>query len=190
MNIAVLSSTRGSTLEAILLAEKNGELNPAEVVCVASDKKEAGALEVARKYQKEAFYLNPQNLKREEYNSHLALTLKNRDVKLVVLAGWMRILSPAFLNHFPDRVINIHPSLLPKHAGLMDLAAHQAVLNAQEKTSGMTVHKVIPEVDAGLIVLQKEVDVAPNETAESLKAKVQVLEKKWYPVAIKEMAEK
>jgi len=187
MRIALLSSTKGSTVEAILQAEKAGKLKPADVVCVLSNKKDAGALEVARQFGKEAIFLSPNNLTREEYDQHLALTLKNRGVKLVALAGWMRILSADFLAHFPDRVLNIHPSLLPKHAGLMDLDVHREVLKTKEKTSGMTIHLVVPKVDAGPIILQKEIAVEAGDTPESLKVKVQMLEKKWYPEAIRQL---
>ena len=98
----------------------------------------------------------------------------------------MRILSPVFINSFKNKILNIHPSLLPKHAGLMDLDVHQSVINACDNISGCTIHQVTEEVDAGDTILQLKCDVSENETAESLKAKIQALESKAWVEVIKD----
>jgi len=102
---------------------------------------------------------------------------------LVLLIGFMRILSPVFIKAFEGKILNIHPSLLPKHAGLMDLDVHQSVIDAGDDKSGCTIHQVTEEVDGGDIVLQLECEVVENDTPESLKEKVQGLESKaWVDV--------
>ena len=186
MRIAILSSSSGSTLRGIMKKQNSGQISPAQVVATVSYKKFSGSLEVAREYGCEAIFISPENLSRQEFDAHLALTLKNRKIDLVVLAGWMKILTNNFLVHFPNKVINIHPALLPKHAGLIDLNVHKSVIKAKDKKSGITIHLVTPQVDAGPILLQKKVKVLTNDTPEKLRAKVQSLERKWYPLVIRD----
>jgi phosphoribosylglycinamide formyltransferase 1 len=113
---------------------------------------------------------------REEFDAEVNSVLEAHGVDIVLLVGFMRILSPVFCSAWKGRAVNVHPSLLPKHAALMDLAVHQSVLDAGDKESGCTVHMVDEVVDAGSIVVQPSVAVDSSDTAESLKAKVQALE--------------
>ena len=113
---------------------------------------------------------------RAEYDAEVIKVLREAGVELVMMCGFMRIVSPEFCKDWEGRCINIHPSLLPKHAGGMDLEVHKAVVDAGETESGCTVHLVTEEVDGGPIVVQRMVKVEPGETPESLKAKVQAEE--------------
>jgi phosphoribosylglycinamide formyltransferase 1 len=121
----------------------------------------------------------------------LAKILKEHGVDLVVLIGYMRILTPEFVHQFPHRIINVHPALIPKFSGSGFYGAnvHEEVLKSKEKETGCTIHFVEEEVDAGEIIVQKKVAVDPSDTPETLKDKVQALEKKWYPEVIRWFAE-
>lgn len=189
MNIAVLASTNGTDLQAIIDEMKAGKMPGVELKFVLVNKEDCGAAEKARRAGIPVVFLNPKDasgksLAREIYDQHLDQVCKMYAIDLIVLVGWMRILSPWFVRQYPKKIINVHPSLLPKYPG-MDLDVHKAVIDAKEKESGMTIHYVDEEVDHGEIILQKKVSVAPNETPESLKKKVQELEKKWYPEVIR-----
>jgi phosphoribosylglycinamide formyltransferase-1 len=127
-------------------------------------------------------------MSREAFDKSVMDTLDYFETDLVVLGGFMRILGPEICEKYKNRIINIHPSLLPKFAGGMDTDVHQAVIDAGEKETGMTIHIVAEEVDTGPIVLQKSVEVSPDDTPETLKEKVQTLEKEWYPKVIQKFA--
>lgn len=191
MNICVLASTKGTVLQAIIDELKAGNMPGIELEFVLVDREDCGAADKARKEGIPLVFLNPvqngQKRSREDYDRELALICEQNNVDLVVLAGWMRILSPEFVRKYPKKIINIHPSLLPKYPG-MDLNVHQAVLEHGETETGMTIHYVDEGVDTGEIILQKTVAVDPGETAESLKEKVQALEKAWYPKVILQLA--
>jgi len=182
--IAVLSSTNGTNFQSILDAQSRGEMEGIEICCLITDKADCGAAEKARAADIKVYFIDPKPVNRETFDQSVLDTLKYFEVDLVVLGGFMKILSPATVEEFRDRIINIHPSLLPKHAGGMDLNVHQEVIDAGEKESGMTIHMVTEEVDAGRIILQKSVEVSPDDTADTLKTKVQELEKEWYPKTI------
>jgi len=188
MNICVLASTKGTVLQAILNELKQGKMPGIELKFVLVDREDCGAAEKARKEGIPMVFLNPrpngQKLDRVTYDEQLALVCEKYQVDLIVLAGWMRILSPEFVRKYPKKIINIHPSLLPKYPG-MDLDVHQAVLDHGESESGMTIHYVDEGVDTGEIILQKSIAIDQGETPESLKEKVQSLEKTWYPEAIR-----
>jgi formyltetrahydrofolate-dependent phosphoribosylglycinamide formyltransferase len=117
--------------------------------------------------------------------------MEEKKVDLVCLIGYMRILTPVFVRKFPRRIINVHPALMPKFggAGYYGSNVHEAVLKAGETETGCTFHFVDEGVDSGEIILQKKVEVIPSDTAETLKAKVQGLEKSWYPEVIRWFAE-
>ena len=125
---------------------------------------------------------------RETYDQSVADTLAYFDIDLVVLGGYMKILGPAVVEKYRGRILNVHPSLLPKFSGGMNLNVHQSVIDAGETESGMTIHLVDEGVDTGEIILQKKVSLEPGETTESLKEKVQSLEKEWYPKVVKAFA--
>eukprot|EP00927_Polykrikos_kofoidii_P059717 TRINITY_DN54857_c0_g1_i1.p1 TRINITY_DN54857_c0_g1~~TRINITY_DN54857_c0_g1_i1.p1 ORF type:complete len:648 (-),score=122.97 TRINITY_DN54857_c0_g1_i1:183-2126(-) len=174
--IALVGSTRGSSSQVTIDAAKSGSLD-ASVVLIVSNRKDAGILERAEREGIRGLYLPcTKGTERAVYDSELTRVLRDEGVDIVMLVGFMRIMSAEFCQEWSGRVINVHPSLLPKHAGGMDLEVHRAVLAAGEAESGCTVHLVTESVDGGPIVVQRKVSVAKDETAESLKAKVQAEE--------------
>ena len=173
LKIGVLGSTRGTDLEGVIKAIKEGRLQ-AEVVVVISDRKGAYILERARKYGIEAVYISPREFSsRENFDRKVSQLLREREVEIVLLIGYMRILSPSFVKEWKNRIMNIHPSLLPAFAGGMDLNVHEEVIKRGVKISGCTLHFVDEGADTGPIILQKAVEVDEEETPETLKAKVQ-----------------
>lgn len=188
--IAVLASTKGTDLQAIIEEIKAGKMPGIELTAVISNKKNAYALERAKSQGFEAIFVDPKNKTRQEYDKELAELIKNKDVDLVCLIGYMRILSPEFVREFPRKIINVHPALMPKFSGPGYFGAnvHEEVLKAGETESGCTFHFVDEGVDTGEIILQEKVQIATNETPDSLKDKVQSLEKKWYPEIIRRFA--
>lgn len=184
-NIGVISSGRGENLRYILQAERSGYL-PARTRIVLTDQPEAGALQIAGEFDVPSLCLDPKGLKREEYDRQLIEHLDGAGVELVVLTGFMRILSPAFVKHYKDRILNIHPALLPSFRG-MD--AFQQALDHGVKWTGTTIHIVDDDVDHGPIVLQVPVPVRDDDTHDVLKARIQQAEYKAYPKAIKKFLE-
>ena len=183
--LGVLISGRGSNLQAIIDAIAAGRLE-ARIAVVISNREGAVGLERARAAGLETLVLDHRDkaryASREEYDRALVAELKARRVGLVCLAGFMRLLSPAFINAFPNGILNIHPSLLPSFPGL------DAQVQAWEhgvKVSGATVHFVTADLDAGPIVLQRAVPVADDDTPETLAARILVEEHKLYPEAIR-----
>ncbi|MGQ3889473.1 phosphoribosylglycinamide formyltransferase [Legionella sp. CNM-1927-20] len=189
IRLGILGSTRGSNLVAIVEAIKQKTLN-ASIEIVVSNKAKAPILEKAAHAGLYTAYLSAKGLTREEYDCKLSQLLRKYQVDLVVLIGYMRILSAEFIQKWQQKIINIHPSLLPAYAGLMDLEVHQAVLEAGEKHSGCTVHYVNEEVDAGPIILQKQCDILPTDTPEALKTRIQKLEGILLIDAIKTISQK
>jgi phosphoribosylglycinamide formyltransferase 1 len=187
--IAVLSSTRGTNFQSILDAKASGELSNVEICCLITNKADCGAAQKARDKGIKVYYFSSKEMNREAFDKAVMDTLDYFEADLVVLGGFMRILGPEICEKYKNRIINIHPSLLPKFAGGMDTDVHKAVIDAGEKESGMTIHVVSKDVDEGPIVIQKSVAVDPGETPETLKAKVQALEKKWYPRVIQMFAD-
>ena len=185
LRIAVLGSTRGTDLQAVIDAIESGGLD-AEVVCVISNRRKAYILERARKHGIEAIYISPKGLSREEYDRLVMKELEKRaPIDLVLLIGYMRILSNEFVRRYRWRIMNIHPSLLPAFAGGMDLDVHRAVLDYGVKVTGCTLHFVDEGVDTGPIILQKPVKVDEDDTPETLKSKVQKAEQEIILEAIK-----
>lgn len=175
VRIGVLGSTRGTALEGLLQAVTGGSLN-AEVVLIFSDKQEAPILERAARYGVHASFLDPAGVSRSAYDDRVTALLRALDVDLVLMVGYMRIVSPQFVAGWRGRLLNVHPSLLPAFAGLMNLRVHEAVLASGVAETGCTVHQVSEQVDAGEIVLQKRCPVLPGDTPESLRDRVQALE--------------
>lgn len=186
--IAVLASTRGTVLAAILRELEAGRLPGVELAGVFSNK-ECGAIEKARDAQVPAFVYEAKGKSREDFDQEMLHDLKRLNVDLVVLVGYMRILSAPFVEAFRNRIINVHPSLLPAFAGGMDGSVHEAVLAAGVSKTGCTVHMVDETVDGGRILLQKECEVSRVDTVESLKDKVQALESEAVPEVIRAFAE-
>ena len=180
--IAVLLSGRGSNFMAIHDAILAGKIN-AEIVLVFSNKKDARGLQIAKERGLEILFLNPKDLpSREEYDKKIVEELRKRNVDLVCLAGYMRILTPYFVNQYRNRIMNIHPALLPSFPGLH---AQKQALDYGVKFSGATVHFVTEEVDAGPIIIQAVVPVFQYDTEETLSARILEQEHKIYPEAIK-----
>jgi phosphoribosylglycinamide formyltransferase-1 len=159
----------------IIEAIEEGRLN-AVIKIVISDKPDALILEKARAHNIPAWYVSSQGHSRESYDQMLHQLFIDHHVDLGLLIGFMRILSGKFTKQWPGKLMNVHPSLLPKHGNLMDLSVHEAVLNSGDEETGCTVHMVEEAVDAGAIILQKRCPVSPDDTSLSLKAKVQALE--------------
>lgn len=179
--IVVLISGRGSNMLAIARAAVSGQL-PVEVRAVISDKADAPGLASAAELNIPTRTLSPREFAdRDTYDAALADLVASFDPGLVVLAGFMRILSPRFIDRFADRIFNIHPSLLPKYRGLH---THRRVLEAKECDHGVSVHLVTHDLDAGPVIIQACIAVRPDDTEASLSARVQRQEHRIYPQAI------
>lgn len=175
MRLGILGSTRGTNLQAIIEAVQSQTL-AAQIAIVLSNKADAAILERASAHHIPVKFVDPKGLTREDFDLEVSKILQTHQVDLIILIGYMRILSADFVRQWQDKIINVHPSLLPKFSGKMDLDVHRSVLNTQEKTTGCTVHYVTAEVDAGPILLQKTCEVLPTDTPETLKYSVQQLE--------------
>jgi phosphoribosylglycinamide formyltransferase-1 len=187
--IGILGSGKGSNCRAILERIRSGEL-AAEPRLVVSDVLDAPILDMAREFGVANAYLPPGRFRTRlepEIEEQLVQMLRDAGVELVVLAGFMRVLHEPMLKAFPRRIINIHPSLLPKFPGL---EAWKQALVAGETVTGCTVHYVDEQIDHGQILAQKEVRILPNDTADSLHARIQVLEHQLYPAVIAEFCER
>jgi len=182
--IGVLISGRGSNLKAIIDAIQRRELD-ARIAVVISNRSGAPGLDHAIGAGIEALVIDHQAYAtREEYDRALVYELRKRDVALVCLAGFMRLLSPVFVDAFPNRILNIHPSLLPKYPGLHP---QQQALDDHATESGATVHFVNKDLDAGPIVLQESVPVRPGDTADRLAERILEVEHRLYPRAIQQV---
>ena len=173
--VAVLISGRGSNMQALVEGGKGYE-----VVLVASDKLHAPGLDLARALGVPTFVFDA---KRDAFEAALERSLHDHQVGTIALAGYMRILSPAFIHRWQGRIVNIHPSLLPRHKGL---DTHARVLAAGETVTGCTVHFVSEEVDSGELLAQAEVPVEPGDDAARLAARVLNAEHELYPKALSE----
>jgi len=185
MKIGILISGRGSNMAAIVDAVQSGKIPKAEVVVVVSDKTSAQGLEKARARGIETVVITRKQHSREEHDAEIISELKRRGVELVCLAGYMRLLSTDFVRAFPDKIINIHPSLLPAFPGL---DAQRQAIEYGVKISGCTVHFVDDELDHGAIILQQAVEVDDKDTAETLSTKILEYEHALYIEALKKTA--
>jgi phosphoribosylglycinamide formyltransferase 1 len=187
--IGILGSGKGSNCRAILERIRSGDL-AAEARVVVSDVLDAPILDMAREFGVTNAYLPPGRFRTRlepAIEDQLVKMLRNSGVELVVLAGFMRVLHEPMLKAFPRRIINIHPSLLPKFPGL---EAWKQALVAGETVTGCTVHHVDEQIDHGQILAQKEIRILPNDTAESLHARIQVVEHELYPAVIAEFCKR
>lgn len=175
INIGVLGSTNGTDLQFILDAISARTLD-AKVSVVISNKNDSYILKRAQAHNTPSIFIDHKNRTREDFDSEMTTILKEHKVELILLIGFMRILSSDFCNQWNGKILNVHPSLLPKYAGGMDTNVHEEVLKNNEKETGCTIHLVTDEVDKGPIVIQKRCLVDSDDTIESLKAKVQNLE--------------
>mmetsp|Transcript_11305 Transcript_11305/g.17216 ORF Transcript_11305/g.17216 Transcript_11305/m.17216 type:complete len:689 (+) Transcript_11305:140-2206(+) len=176
LRIGVLGSTRGTDLEAIVSAINEGDINATIAVCI-SNKLNSGILDRARRHGITAVHIGARNKSRDEYDRLVGDELEENGVELIILIGYMRILSEGFVDRWQWRCLNVHPSLLPDFAGGMDLDVHAAVLASGKTITGCTVHFVTQDVDEGPIVLQRQCSVNPAEdSVADLKNRVQKLE--------------
>lgn len=184
--IAVLLSGRGSNFEAIADAVDSGRIPDAEIAAVISDVEEARGLAIARERGLPAFPV-PRGVEgRREHEARILRILEDARPDLVCLAGYMRVLSPDFVARWPGRILNVHPSLLPRFAGL---SPQRRALEAGERESGCTIHVVDAGVDSGPVVLQRRVPIEPGDTEESLSARILEVEHGAYPEAISRVLE-
>lgn len=192
--VAVLVSGGGTNLQAILDAEKRGELPHAEVKAVVSSRADAYALERARKAGVAAFVAERRSCaSQEEFERKIEDAVESVGAEIIVLAGFMSILSASFTSRYPERIINVHPSLIPKFCGkgFYGLKVHEAVLAAGEKVTGATVHYVNEIPDGGRVIFQKEVAVREGDTPETLQRRVmEEAEWKLLPRAVELTAER
>jgi phosphoribosylglycinamide formyltransferase 1 len=187
LRLGVLGSGKGSNFRAIMEQIVDGRL-PAEMRIVISDVEKSGILSLARDYQVPGLYVQPGRFKTKlepQIEEDIVRLLRDADVELVVLAGYMRVVKAPLLNAFPQKIINIHPSLLPKFRGL---EAWKQALEAGETVTGCTVHYVNATVDAGEILGQKTVPIEPGDTPERLHARIQIAEHQLLPAVIAAIA--
>ncbi|MBI4753540.1 phosphoribosylglycinamide formyltransferase [Candidatus Desantisbacteria bacterium] len=181
VSLGVLVSGRGSNLQAIIDAINDGNLD-ATIRIVISNKADAYALERAGKAGIKTLFIDPKEfLSWQDYEQQVISQLKANGVELVILAGFMRILTPYFVNAYKDRILNIHPALLPSFPGLH---AQKQALEYGVKVTGVTVHVVDEGMDTGKIILQRAVDIRSNDTVESLSERMLRIEHQVYPEAI------
>jgi len=187
LKIVVLIYGYGSNLQAIIDAISKKNLN-AEVIAIISNRGKAGGLERAREHKIPAYVIpSRKNQSRKNYDQRLSEVINRLNPDLIVLAGFMRILSDGFVNQYIGKLINIHPSLLPKYKGLN---THQRAIEAGDKEHGCSVHFVTPELDDGPVIAQAVVFIDKNDNIDSLSAKVQIQEHKLYPLVVEWFANK
>ena len=188
VKLGILASTKGSDMQGIIESIESKKLD-AEIAVVISDKEDAYALERARKYNLKAVFLDSEGKDRETYDKEIDGILTENGVELVLLIGYMKLISPWFVQKWLNKVMNIHPSLLPAYAGGMDLDVHEEVLKRGCKITGPSLIFIDEGADTGPIILQKALPVEDDDTAETLKAKVQEAEVELLLEGIKLFAE-
>ncbi|MFW5855654.1 MAG: phosphoribosylglycinamide formyltransferase [Bacillota bacterium] len=182
LNLGVLASGRGSNLQSIIDTVEAGSLK-AEIKVVISDRENARALQRAKNHDLKNIFINPKNFPgKKAYEKKLIAVLEESEVELVVLAGFMRLLSPCFVQNYQHQIMNIHPSLLPAFPGLN---AQRQALEYGVKVSGCTIHFVDEGMDSGPIILQEAVSIREDDTVKSLSHRILKKEHQIYPRAIK-----
>ena len=175
LKLGIMGSTRGTDLQAIINGINNGSID-AQVNIVISNNKEAYILERAELNKLPFKFISDQEISREEFGNRATKVLKDNGVDFILLIGFMKILSTKFCREWSDKILNVHPSLLPKYAGGMNNKVHQQVLESGDLETGCTIHFVTEEVDQGPILIQKRCKVESSDTLNSLKERVQILE--------------
>lgn len=187
VRIGVLISGSGSNLQSIIDNINNGFID-GDIKVVISNKEDAYGLERARQHNIDAVFLNEKSYKnKEEYNKKIIELLDDYEVELVVLAGYLKILTKEFINQYENKIINIHPSLIPSFCGkgYYGMRVHEEVINYGVKITGATVHFVNEKADEGPIILQKTVNVNDDDTKETIQNKVLEVEHELLPMAVK-----
>ena len=175
IRLGIIGSTGGTDLQFIINAIRSGEIN-AKVSVVISNRKNAYILERADNHNVPAVFISHQGKEREDFDMEITAVLRAHSVDLVLLIGFMRILSEKFCSAWRDRLLNVHPSLLPKYAGGMDMNVHEEVLKNGDHETGCTIHFVTETLDGGPVLVQKRCAVETDDTIVTLKSKVQYLE--------------
>lgn len=189
--VVVLASGRGSNFEALVRAEKAGFISPFEIIGLISNQPNSGARELARKFGIPEVLVNsipfksPRGFDRSGYESELLKGLTALKPDWIFLAGYMLVLGPEIIAAFPKRILNIHPSLLPKHRGLR---AQKQAIDAGDRIAGCSVHYVTEELDGGPIILQKSLEILPDDTEETLSKRLLPLEHETYIEALQRIA--
>jgi phosphoribosylglycinamide formyltransferase 1 len=185
VRVAVLISGRGTNMLALSEHKRKDPGRAYDLVLVASNVPEARGLVLAKRLGIPIWSKSHKGLKREEFDRLLDAELRRRDVELIALAGYMRLLSPWFIESWEGRILNIHPSLLPLHKGL---DTHRKALLAGDLEAGCSVHVVTAELDSGPVIAQAKVRILPRDDPESLAARVLEEEHRLYPIALEEYA--
>ena len=180
--VAILISGRGSNMRALVERAEDYE-----VVLIASNKPEAPGLEWARERGLETWALESKGVAKEDFDRQMSAALARHGVGTIALAGFMRILSPWFVDQWRGRIVNIHPSLLPKYRGL---DTHARALEAQDPVSGCSVHVVTEELDAGEVLGRAEVPILPGDTEATLEERVLSVEHRLYPQILSEFVQR
>lgn len=191
LNLAVFASGRGSNCAAIHRAITENKLK-AKICVIVSNQPDAGVLDFADKNAIPRFYISSENFSsKDEFYKQLFLTLDMHQVQFIVLAGYMKKIGTPLIRKYPNRILNVHPALLPSFGGkgMYGMCVHEAVIKYGAKVSGITIHLVDEEYDHGAIVMQKCLEVSPDDTAESLGKRIQQLEYDTYWQAIQLFAE-
>ncbi|HTK83791.1 MAG TPA: phosphoribosylglycinamide formyltransferase [Patescibacteria group bacterium] len=175
LRLGVLGSTRGTALQGVIEAIEAGTLD-AKIVLIVSDKPDALILQRGLKHGIHSLHIGKAGLTREAFDAEVTEEFKRAHADLILMVGYMRIVSAAFVKAWEGKILNVHPSLLPEFAGGMNRDVHRAVIESGAKKTGCTIHIVTEDVDAGPILLQKQCEVLPGDTVETLKERVQALE--------------
>ena len=185
MRIIILGSGQGSNCQAVLEAAASNLLHSAEIVAVCSDVENSGILKIARSASVQSLFLGPYSFKNKEIDEAWIKEIRSFNPDLIVLAGFMKVLSTQFINSFDGKIINLHPSLLPSFRGL---DAIKQAWDAGVKITGCTVHWVSPVLDSGEIIAQSPVRIMPGDTLDSVSAKVHAAEHMLLPSVIAQLA--
>lgn len=192
IRLAIFASGTGTNAEAII--HRSLRIDSAfTVACVISNRKDAEVLKKAALFNIPAIYCNPDAYEdQSQYVDDLLATLRHHQVDLIALAGYLRKIPSAVIEQYKGRIFNIHPALLPKYGGkgMYGRRVHEAVLQAGESESGVTIHEVTEEYDAGPILLQQKVRIDQNETPETLEKKIKQIEHRTYPEFLQQIAQK
>ncbi len=181
VRVAVLVSGRGSNMVALAEHKRRDPSRSYDLALIASNVPEARGLVVAKRFGIKTWAKSHKGMSREDFDAELDAALRAHDIELVALAGYMRLLSPGFVDAWQDRLLNIHPSLLPAHRGL---DTHRRALMAGDEFAGCSVHLVTAELDAGPVLAQERVRILPRDDADSLAARVLEAEHRLYPAAL------
>ncbi len=179
--VGVLLSGRGSNMLALSEYKRRDPDRAYDIVCVASNVPEARGLVLAKRLGIPSWAKSHQGLAREAFDEEVDAALRAHGVEVIALAGYMRLLSPAFIARWPDRILNVHPSLLPAHKGL---DTHRRAILAGDEYAGCSVHLVTDELDSGRVLAQQRVKILPRDDEESLAARVLEAEHRLYPLAL------